>query len=77
MRKDLIHIVCCPADKARLELEKPEMDEHGDVVSGTLRCTECGFGYPVEDGIPNLLPPEYHVGNVGSKAQKPPAKAQD
>ena len=52
-------ILCCPLDKAELELDAEERDEHEDeVVEGTLRCTECGETYPVEDGIPNLLPPD-------------------
>ena len=54
-------ILCCPLDKAELELNAEERDEHEDedeVVEGTLRCTECGETYPVEDGIPNLLPPD-------------------
>ena len=60
MRRDLVEIVCCPVHKTRLELDAHETDEHDDVVQGVLRCEECGFDYPVEDGIPNLLPPEYH-----------------
>ena len=52
-------ILCCPLDKAELELDVEERDEaEGEVVEGTLRCTECGETYPVEDGIPNLLPPD-------------------
>jgi len=50
-------ILCCPLDKADLELEVDERD--GDeVVEGTLRCTDCGETYPIEEGIPNLLPPD-------------------
>lgn len=78
MRKDLIDIVCCPEDKARLALEGEELDDHGDVLSGTLRCTQCGFGYPVEQGIPNLLPPEYHVPARGrSRSPKAASKRSD
>ncbi len=61
MRKDLVAIVCCPADHAKLALEATQVDEHEDVLEGTLTCTECGFAYPIEDGIPNLLPPEFHL----------------
>ncbi len=66
MRKDLIAIVCCPEDKAKLTLDIKEEDSHGDVVKGSLTCSECGFVYPIEQGIPNLLPPAYHV--KGKKA---------
>lgn len=52
-----MEILRCPDDKAELELTVDERD--GDeVASGTLTCTECGFAYPIEEGIPNLLPPE-------------------
>ena len=27
-------------------------------MSGTLSCAACGERFPIEDGIPNLLPPE-------------------
>jgi len=48
-------ILRCPEDKAELELEVDERDDD-EVLEGTLVCTECGEEYPIEDGIPNLLP---------------------
>jgi uncharacterized protein YbaR (Trm112 family) len=78
MRRDLVEIVCCPVHKTPLLLTVEEQDAHGDIVEGTLRCRECGFDYPIEEGIPNLLPPEYHVEGVQEKKAKPagkPAKA--
>lgn len=57
MRKDLIDILACPMDKAPLELTIDEAN--GDeVIQGALTCTQCGERYPIEDRIPNLLPPE-------------------
>ncbi len=57
MRKDLIDILACPLDKAPLELEIAE--SNGDeVIQGALKCTQCGEVYPIEDRIPNLLPPD-------------------
>jgi uncharacterized protein YbaR (Trm112 family) len=57
MRKDLLDILACPMDKSPLELQVDE--EAGDeVIQGALRCTKCGERYPIEDRIPNLLPPE-------------------
>ncbi len=50
-------IVCCPVDKSDLELSVGERDD-GEVLAGELTCTECGEVYPIEDGIPNLLPPD-------------------
>ncbi|KOX96325.1 Trm112 family protein [Halorubrum sp. ASP1] len=50
-------VICCPLDKATLELDADEADDE-EVLAGTLTCTECGETYPIEDGIPNLLPPD-------------------
>ncbi len=74
MRRDLAAIVCCPVHKSALKLEVTSEDEHGDIQSGTLRCTTCRFDYPIRDGIPNLLPPEYHLDEV-KDAPTAPAKS--
>ncbi|MSQ07965.1 MAG: Trm112 family protein [Dehalococcoidia bacterium] len=58
MKSALMEILACPACKSKLNLESPARSGD-DVVSGTLRCTKCGEAYPIKDGIPNLLPPEY------------------
>ncbi len=56
MRKDLMEILACPTCKNSLELEvKEEQDE--EVLTGTLLCQQCNQSYPIEDSIPNLLPP--------------------
>ncbi|WP_227354787.1 methytransferase partner Trm112 [Haladaptatus salinisoli] len=57
MKKSLMDIICCPLDKQELDLDVRREDD-GEVLQGTLTCTECGERYPIEDGIPNLLPPD-------------------
>jgi uncharacterized protein YbaR (Trm112 family) len=57
MDEELMEILCCPLDKHDLELEVENRDE-GEILAGRLVCTECGEAYPIEDGIPNLLPPD-------------------
>jgi uncharacterized protein YbaR (Trm112 family) len=74
MRKDLVEIVCCPVHKTPLALTVEKQDPHGDILEGTLRCAACRFDYPLEEGIPNLLPPEYHIDGVKEKAAKPAGK---
>ena len=61
MQESLLEILCCPLDKHDLELEDADYegeDDDGEIVDGDLVCTECGERYPIEDGIPNLLPPD-------------------
>ena len=58
MKKELMDILACPVCKGDLELEIEEEYDNGEVVRGTLYCRNCDERYPIEDGIPNLLPPE-------------------
>lgn len=57
MKESLMDIICCPLDKHDLELTVDERDDE-EILEGTLVCSECGEEYPIEDGIPNLLPPD-------------------
>ncbi len=45
--KELYEILACPDDKADLSYTK---DRKG------LKCAKCRFVFPIEDGIPILLP---------------------
>lgn len=58
MKKSLLDILACPMCKHHpLELKVAEEDSK-EVISGSLLCKNCGLTYPIEDGIPNMLPPE-------------------
>ena len=57
MRHDLMEIIVCPLCKSELTLTVAQEAE-GEIVSGALVCTGCAETYPIEDGIPNLLPPD-------------------
>ena len=56
MRRDLMDILACPVCKGSLEL-KVEKEEGPEIIQGTLYCHQCREEYPIEDSIPNLLPP--------------------
>jgi len=57
MRHDLMEILVCPLCKGALTLEITR-EEDGEIVEGTLTCAACNERYPIEDGIPNMLPPD-------------------
>lgn len=59
MKKDLMEILACPLCKGSLELSIEEEDDRG-VIKGSLYCNKCSVSYPIEDSIPNLLPPQLH-----------------
>ena len=56
MRRDLLDILVCPVSKDALTLTVTN-EADGEILEGTLAC-EDGHSYPIEDGIPNLLPPD-------------------
>lgn len=57
LKRTMMDILACPMCKHHpLELKVVKEDER-EVISGTLLCKKCGLSYPIEDGIPNMLPP--------------------
>ncbi len=60
MHRNLMDILACPVCKAELELTATK-EEGGEVIEGVLVCTKCGERYPIEGGVPNLLPPAAKV----------------
>lgn len=57
MKADLMEILCCPVCKGTLTLTI-RSEERDEIVTGNLRCAQCKVDYPIEDGIPDLLPPD-------------------
>ena len=58
MKRELMDILACPVCKGELELSVEEENER-EIVRGSLYCQKCDERYPIEDTIPNLLPPEH------------------
>ena len=56
MRHDLMEILACPVCKGTLELRVEEEDGL-EITTGTLNCNQCQENYPIQDSVPNLLPP--------------------
>ncbi len=57
MRPDLLEILRCPVCRGELALTV-RTQESAEIVDGTLRCSKCAVDYPIQDGIPDLLPPD-------------------
>jgi uncharacterized protein YbaR (Trm112 family) len=57
MRKDMMDILACPVCKGPLTLTVTR-EEGSEVIEGSLHCAACNETYPIQDTIPNLLPPE-------------------
>ncbi len=57
MKPDLMEILRCPVCRGELALTAGERDAT-EIVTGTLVCAKCRVDYPIEGGIPNLLPPD-------------------
>lgn len=59
MRLETIQKLCCPFDKADLELTIAAKDVHENVLEGYLTCSSCQRIYPFVKGIPIMSPDEY------------------
>ena len=57
MRPDLLEILRCPVCRGELSLTAKKKDG-SEIVTGTPTCPKCHVDYPIEDGIPDLLPPD-------------------
>ncbi len=57
VRDDLLDLLACPLCKGKLTLTVLRQ-EGPEILEGALACAVCDERYPIEDGIPNLLPPE-------------------
>ena len=51
-----MEILACPVCKGELLLSV-EVEQGDEIVKGSLYCAACDETYPIEDTIPNLLPP--------------------
>lgn len=56
MKHELMEILVCPVCKGKLDLEVTE-EGAGEIINGSLFCAACQVKYPIENRIPNLLPP--------------------
>ena len=56
MKRSLMDILCCPVCKEDLVL-RVDTEDAKEILEGNLHCAACGVDYPINEGIPNLLPP--------------------
>ena len=73
MRADLMEILVCPVCKGTLTLgiEQTEVLDDGreEILAGTLGCASCGQTFRIDEGIPNLLPPELNETLTSTRGQ--------
>jgi uncharacterized protein YbaR (Trm112 family) len=59
MRQSTIDKLCCPFDKADLELQVIAKDLDENIIEGILTCKTCSRYYPIAKGVPIMSPDEY------------------
>jgi len=57
VRLELLEILRCPVCRGELTMTADSRDGE-EIVAGSLACPKCSVNYPIEDGIPDLLPPD-------------------
>jgi len=55
MKKDMLDFLCCPTCKSNLKVDITK-EKNGEIIEGSFTCKKCKKKYPIEKGIPNLLP---------------------
>ena len=55
MKREIVKLLCCPTCKGDLALTVKKEDK-GEIITGSFQCKTCNVSYPIEDGIPDLLP---------------------
>ncbi len=55
MKRSILPLLCCPVCKGELTVHVDRGDDR-EIIDGTLHCQSCNVGYPIEEGIPDLLP---------------------
>lgn len=65
---ELIGMVRCPKDSGTLALSEPAGAEH--ITIGAARCSGCGAGYEIRDGILRLLPGQQPLDSIARDEQK-------
>jgi SAM-dependent methyltransferase len=59
-----LRFLVCPRCKADLKLD-PLVEDHGEVMSGTLRCRECQTAYPIAAGVPRFVAMGHYASSFG------------
>jgi uncharacterized protein YbaR (Trm112 family) len=59
MKLKTIEKLCCPFDKADLNLQVLVKDTTQNVLEGILTCSTCNRKYPIVYGVPIMAPDEY------------------
>lgn len=59
MRLSTIDKLCCPFDKADLQLQIIAKDLEENIIEGILTCKTCQRYYPIMKGVPIMSPDEY------------------
>lgn len=60
VKKELLNVLACPMCKGNVTLKS-----NGEESSGFLYCGKCDQAYPIEEGIPNILPLELRIPTDG------------
>lgn len=60
MKTRLAQLLSCPDCQAALLLG-PVSRQGDEILSGELRCSKCGAGFPIRDGIPRFVPGDAYV----------------
>jgi uncharacterized protein YbaR (Trm112 family)/SAM-dependent methyltransferase len=67
MKSDLQKIIACPICKGALNLAAEEQKGE-EIVKGAFSCAKCNQLFPINDSVPNLIPPPERIKKMMSNS---------
>jgi uncharacterized protein len=56
MYSEDVELLCCPSCRSDLQLSgDPQTDSDGEILSGSLTCSDCGKMYVIRDAVPRFV----------------------
>lgn len=70
MKEKLLERLVCPEHQCALSLHGEQRRDDGEIMSGTLQCSQCPKPYPIRGGIPRFTPEDHYSASFGLQWNK-------
>jgi len=65
MRLKLLEVLACPKCSATLDCHAADQRDDGEIITGSLSCSQCREEYPIVNSVPRFVAPENYASSFG------------